>query len=153
MQSSPQENRGSFSTGNLPQDQFCRVACLKYNRKHRSKQKEKGPLPTFLACRREWIAVAKWSSGLCCLKSVSTRVHWFLWLFSLLSDMPGLPAGQQCWRKQASGVYRHLYWLCSIPMLGRCSLGLHRQALSFLLTGITGLQNRLSGMLHCFNSV
>lgn len=41
----------------------------------------------------------------------------------------------------------------SVPVLGRCSFGLRGQALSFLLTGITGLQNRLSALLLCFDSV
>lgn len=112
--------------------------------------RKKGLVPTFFACDREWMAV----KGCAAFKSsVSTSFQWFLWLISLLSDISGLCASQQCWNKQPSVAFQHLHWLCSSLMLGRCFLGLYWQALNFLLTGITGLQNRLSALLLCFDSV
>lgn len=85
--------------------------------------------------------------------SVSTSFHWFLWLISLLCDISGLCASQECCKKQPSVAFQHLHLLCFALMLGRCFLELHWQDLNFLLTGITGLQNSLSALLLCFDSV
>lgn len=109
-------------------------------------------LPSLPVTDSEW----QWLSclqGAVFKSSVSTSFHWFLQLISLLCGMSGPCASQQCWKKQPSVAFQHLHWLCFALMQGRCFLGLHWQALNFLFTGSTCLQNRLSALLLCFDSV